>query len=176
MTYLLWILYFTVNMYSYIITKQYYWQDQFGWIMWNVLVMNQLCLIVQLMVVMIVHTVIMLESFVLVSSVRYEQYNMWTSPLDQHDHLADIRLRLVNGTVPNEGRVEIFYDNSWGTICDTYWSYNAAKVVCRQLGYDPSQGVKAYTSSYFGPGTGKIINILTNIYWVFFINRTCISW
>ena len=128
------------------------------------------------MVVMTVHTVIMLESFVLVSSVRYEQYNMWTSPLDQHDHLADIRLRLVNGNVSNEGRVEIFYNNSWGTICDNYWSYNDAKVVCRQLGYDPSQGVKAYTSSHFDPGTGKIINILSNTCWVFFINRTCISW
>ena len=87
---------------------------------------------------------------------------------DQHDHLADIRLRLVNGNVPNEGRVEIFYNNTWGTICDNYWSANDAKVVCRQLGYDPSQGAKAYSSAYFGPGTGKIVNILSNTYWVFF--------
>ena len=73
---------------------------------------------------------------------------------------TDIRPRLVNGTVPNEGCVEIFYNNSWGTICDNYWSYNDAKVVCRQLGYDPSQGVEVYTSAYFGPGTDKIVKIM----------------
>ena len=77
---------------------------------------------------------------------------------DQYDHLADIRLRLVNGNVPNEGRVEIFYNNTWGTICDNYWNKNDGKVVCRQLGYDPRQGVEAYSRAHFGPGTGKIIN------------------
>ena len=79
---------------------------------------------------------------------------------DQHDHLGDIRLRLVNGNVPNEGRVEIFYNNTWGTICDNFWVHNDAKVVCRQLGYDPNQGVEFYTSAHFGPGTGRIFNMI----------------
>ena len=44
-------------------------------------------------------------------------------------------VRLVNGRVPNEGRVEICKGNVWGTVCDDYFSTPEATVVCRQLGY-----------------------------------------
>ena len=45
------------------------------------------------------------------------------------------QLRLVDGSIPNEGRVEICINNVWGTICDDDWGDNDATVVCRQLGY-----------------------------------------
>jgi len=47
--------------------------------------------------------------------------------------------------------VEIAYNNKWGTICDSYWSKQDARVVCRQLGF--KDGVPQ-PRSHYGPGTG----------------------
>ena len=46
-------------------------------------------------------------------------------------------MRLVSGnnTLLWYGRVEIFYNGSWGVVCDTGWGYEEANVVCRQLGF-----------------------------------------
>ncbi|XP_071504913.1 neurotrypsin-like [Diadema antillarum] len=61
-------------------------------------------------------------------------------------------VRLVDGTSPQAGRVEIFHENSWGTICDDSWSSTEAEVVCDQLGYDDVD----VALEYFGPGDGAI--------------------
>ena len=43
-------------------------------------------------------------------------------------------IRLSGGTSSLNGRVEVCYNNAWGTVCDDIWDSVNAGVVCRQLG------------------------------------------
>ncbi len=46
---------------------------------------------------------------------------------------TDGELRLVDGTNPLEGRVEICINNAWGTVCDNVFTGDDADVVCEQI-------------------------------------------
>ena len=49
-------------------------------------------------------------------------------------------VRLMDGDFTNEGRVEVYCNGEWGTVCNTTFDLNDAGTVCRQLGYaDASQ-------------------------------------
>lgn len=65
-----------------------------------------------------------------------------------------IQLRLVGEKKKhNEGRVEVFYNGVWGTVCDDDFSISAAQVVCRELGF--MDAVSWSPSAKYGRGDGK---------------------
>lgn len=63
-------------------------------------------------------------------------------------------VRLADGDISSCGRVEVFHDGEWGTVCDDRWSSVDGDVVCKQLGYSGAQ--TAYHVARFGEGTGPI--------------------
>ncbi|KAE8630601.1 hypothetical protein XENTR_v10000889 [Xenopus tropicalis] len=73
---------------------------------------------------------------------------------ETHRPLSGPPLRLMDGETKKEGRVEIYLNGQWGTICDDGWTDKDASVVCRQLGYKGP--AKARTMAYFGEGKGPI--------------------
>ena len=67
-------------------------------------------------------------------------------------------IRLVGGNTPEEGRVQICFNNHWGEICPLSFTTQDALVVCRQLGL-PTVG--AYFTTGFGKGDILTVNFTT---------------
>lgn len=86
---------------------------------------------------------------------------LYTAPQLSAD-IPRIQLRLAGEKRKhNEGRVEVFYEGEWGTVCDDDFNIHAAQVVCRELGY--FEAVSWSPSSKFGKGEGTLTIILCNI-------------
>ena len=59
------------------------------------------------------------------------------------------KFRLADGLTQYEGRVEIYLNSEWTSICSDGWDEVDAKVVCRQLNYlSTSLQVKGIKCSY----------------------------
>ena len=51
------------------------------------------------------------------------------------DDCTDGDVRLEGTPLLSQGRVEICFNSSWGTICRDSWDNRDAAVVCEQLGF-----------------------------------------
>ena len=63
-------------------------------------------------------------------------------------------VRLDGGSTGYEGRVRVYHNNRWGTVCDDNWDLNDAHVVCHQL--FGTGAVEAKKLAFFGQGSGTI--------------------
>ena len=45
-------------------------------------------------------------------------------------------VRLVGTNFINEGRVEVYCNEEWGTVCNQNFDANDRRVICQQLGYN----------------------------------------
>ena len=57
-------------------------------------------------------------------------------------------MRLVDGSGPHEGRLEVCVNEAWGTVCSNGWDNTDSKVVCNQLGYLSFGTVYAFYSGF----------------------------
>ncbi|XP_073672087.1 scavenger receptor cysteine-rich type 1 protein M130-like [Paramisgurnus dabryanus] len=63
-------------------------------------------------------------------------------------------IRLVDGANVCSGRVEVLYNNQWGTVCDAGWDITDAAVVCSSIGCGTP--ISATTGASFGQGSGPV--------------------
>ncbi|XP_054059897.1 lysyl oxidase homolog 3 isoform X4 [Rissa tridactyla] len=78
-----------------------------------------------------------------------------TPPGPTHSPGPQLKFRLAGyPRKHNEGRVEVFYNDEWGTICDDDFTLANAHVLCRHLGFVAATGW-AHSAKY-GKGVGRI--------------------
>lgn len=77
-----------------------------------------------------------------------------TPPGSTHTPGPQLKFRLAGyPRKHNEGRIEVFYNDEWGTICDDDFTLANAHVLCRHLGFVAATGW-AHSAKY-GKGIGK---------------------
>ena len=56
-------------------------------------------------------------------------------PIAEPDSCEEGAVRMVDGIIEREGRVEICKNGVWGSVCDQSWDKTDAHIVCQEMGY-----------------------------------------
>lgn len=65
-------------------------------------------------------------------------------------------IRLADGGIVYQGRVEVKVNGTWGTVCDDGWSTFDGVVACKQLGFDGLINIK--------PGVRKLLRLFVLVF------------
>ncbi|KAL5468939.1 hypothetical protein EMCRGX_G030099 [Ephydatia muelleri] len=96
-----------------------------------------------------------------VSNAFVAYHQLGFSPFAPTSTCSNGDVRLVNGSTPLEGRVEVCIGQQWGAVCGDYqWTRDTsgANTVCEQLGYSSSNAT-GYVYSCDGSYTGGIVMV-----------------
>lgn len=101
-----------------------------------------------------IHTLCIMLHIVTILCVVSNLLSMWLLCSAQADSGTPvIQLRLAGEKRKHyEGRLEVFYNGEWGTVCDDDFSIYAAQVVCRELGFVDAESWSP--SAKYGKGEG----------------------
>ncbi|XP_065121920.2 scavenger receptor cysteine-rich domain-containing protein DMBT1-like [Paramisgurnus dabryanus] len=90
-------------------------------------------------------------------SLRGCRFNGWGINDCYHSYDAGVicrDIRLVDGDNLCSGRVEVLYNDQWGTVCDAGWDLTDAAVVCESMGCGTP--IAAKVGAFFGQGSGSV--------------------
>jgi hypothetical protein len=86
--------------------------------------------------------------------VRYFLFNKFSGLTSSMCNLERLPLRLSGGLGRCSGRLEVYHNAVWGSVCADLWDISDAQVVCRQLGC--GDALRADGNSVFGAGEGVV--------------------
>ena len=55
--------------------------------------------------------------------------------MDGHTNVMISEFRLRGGPNVAAGRIEVRFNNAWGTVCDDNFNQYAGNMICKELGY-----------------------------------------
>ncbi|XP_067857131.1 ectonucleoside triphosphate diphosphohydrolase 4 isoform X1 [Heptranchias perlo] len=74
---------------------------------------------------------------------------------NEEQQVPRIQLRLAGRRKKgNEGRIEVYYNGEWGTVCDDEFTFATANVICKELGF--IQAENWVPGAKYGRGEGPI--------------------
>ncbi|KAL0148676.1 hypothetical protein M9458_056003, partial [Cirrhinus mrigala] len=87
-------------------------------------------------------------------SLPWGQNNCYDNEVASITCIERLPLRLSGGEGRCSGRLEVYHNAVWGSVCDDQWDISDAQVVCRQLGCGAA--LRADGNSVFGAGEGVV--------------------